>query len=75
MKYQNNLEKEKQFNFKIRQEICSNNNNNFIVFFGIESESKLSIKAIKEGFSKKFIQIHFQFKKYNKINIFINLII
>ena len=48
-----NLEKEKQLNFKIKKEICSNNNQDFIVFFDTESESKLSIKAIKHNFTKK----------------------
>ena len=52
MKSQDNLEKEKQLNFKIKKEVCSNNNQDFIVFFTTESENKLSIKAIKYGLTK-----------------------
>jgi len=36
MQNQDNLEKVKQFNFKIKKEICSNNNQDFIVIFSNE---------------------------------------
>ncbi len=63
MQNQDNLEKVKQFNFKIKKEICSNNNQDFIVIFSNESENKLSIKAIKDGFTKKIYTNTFSVKE------------
>lgn len=64
------LEEDMQLNFKIKKEICSNNNNNFIVFFRNEPNSKLSIKAIKDGITKKIYSNAFSIKEIQQNKYF-----
>ena len=42
------FEKKNSIDFKIKKEISSNKNNNFLLFFDTESYNEIYIKAIKD---------------------------
>ena len=56
------FEKENIIDFKIKKEITSNKNNNFLLFFDAESYSELNIKAIRDDFVKTIYSNKFSVK-------------